>query len=40
VIQTEERLIDRYAELRAWAHRSGHPLAQKFHGATQMLSPY
>ena len=31
VVQTEEKLINRCAELRAWAHRAGHPLGQKLH---------
>ena len=36
VVQTEEQLIHRCAELRAWAHRSGHPLAQKIHEAVRL----
>jgi len=31
VVQTDERLIDRCAELRALASRAGHPLGQKMH---------
>jgi predicted nucleic acid-binding protein len=38
VIQTEERLIERCAELRAWAHRSGHALGQKIHEADRWVA--
>jgi predicted nucleic acid-binding protein len=38
VIQTEERLIERCAHLRAWAHRGGHPLAQKIHEADRWVA--
>ena len=38
VIQTEEKLINRCAELRAWAHHNGHPLAQKIHEADRWVA--
>jgi len=38
VVQTEEKLINRCAELRAWAHRSGHPLGQKVHEADRWVA--
>lgn len=38
VIQTEERLIERCAQLRAWASRNGHPLAQKIHEADRWVA--
>lgn len=38
VVQTEEKLISRCAELRAWAHRAGHPLAQKVHEADRWVA--
>ncbi len=38
VVQTEEKLINRCAELRAWAHRAGHPLAQKVHEADRWVA--
>jgi predicted nucleic acid-binding protein len=37
VVQTEEKLINRCAELRAWAHRAGH-LAQKVHEADRWVA--
>lgn len=38
VVQTEEQLIHRCAELRAWGHRSGHPLGQKIHEADRWVA--
>jgi predicted nucleic acid-binding protein len=38
VVQTEEKLINRCAELRAWAHRAGHLLAQKVHEADRWVA--
>jgi predicted nucleic acid-binding protein len=38
VVQTEEQLIQRCAQLRAWAHRSGHPLGQKIHEADRWIA--
>lgn len=38
IVQTEERLIRRCAEVRAWAHRAGHPLAQKIHEADRWVA--
>jgi predicted nucleic acid-binding protein len=38
IVQTEEKLINRCAELRAWAHRAGHPLAQKVHEADRWVA--
>jgi predicted nucleic acid-binding protein len=38
VLQTEDRLIARCAELRAWAHRVGNPLAQKIHEADRWVA--
>jgi predicted nucleic acid-binding protein len=38
VVQTEEQLINRCAELRAWAHRRGHPLGQKIHEADRWVA--
>jgi predicted nucleic acid-binding protein len=38
VVQTEEKLINRCAELRAWAHAVGHPLAQKVHEADRWVA--
>jgi predicted nucleic acid-binding protein len=38
VVQTERRLINRCAELRAWASRAGHPLGQKIHEADRWVA--
>jgi predicted nucleic acid-binding protein len=38
VVQTEEQLMNRCAELRAWASRAGHPLAQKIHEADRWVA--
>jgi len=38
VVQTEEKLINHCAELRAWAHRAGHPLGQKVHEADRWVA--
>ncbi len=38
VIQTEEQLIGRCAELRAWASAAGHPLGQKIHEADRWVA--
>lgn len=38
VVQTEEKLINRCAELRAWAHQAGHPLTQKVHEADRWVA--
>lgn len=38
VIQTEQRLIDRCAQLRAWATRTGHPLGHKIHEADRWVA--
>jgi predicted nucleic acid-binding protein len=38
VIQTNEQLVSQSAELRAWAHRNGHPLAQKIHEADRWVA--
>jgi predicted nucleic acid-binding protein len=37
VVQTEEKSINRCVELRAWAHRAGHPLGQKVHEADRWV---
>jgi predicted nucleic acid-binding protein len=38
VIPTDERLMLRCAELRAWANRAGHPIAQKIHEADRWVA--
>lgn len=38
VIQTERHLIDRCAQLRAWAAGAGHPLGQKIHEADRWVA--
>jgi predicted nucleic acid-binding protein len=38
VIQTEEQLIGRCVELRAWANRTGHALSQKIHEADRWVA--
>lgn len=38
VIPTDERLMRRCAELRAWASHAGHPLAQKIHEADRWVA--
>jgi len=38
VVQTDEQLIDRCAQLRAWASHAGHPLAQKIHEADRWVA--
>lgn len=38
VIQTGEPLINRCAELRSWASREGHGLAQKIHEADRWVA--
>lgn len=38
MIQSDERLINRYAELRTWAAGAGHPLAQKVHEADRWVA--
>jgi predicted nucleic acid-binding protein len=38
VVQTEQRLIERCAELRAWASRAGHALGQKIHEADRWVA--
>jgi predicted nucleic acid-binding protein len=38
VVQTEQRLIARCAELRAWASRAGHALGQKIHEADRWVA--
>jgi predicted nucleic acid-binding protein len=38
VVQTEQRLIKRCAELRAWARRAGHALGQKIHEADHWVA--
>ena len=38
VIQTEERLMVRCAELRAWAVRAGHAIGQKIHEADRWVA--
>lgn len=38
VIQSDQRLIERNAELRAWASRAGHGLAHKIHEADRWVA--
>jgi predicted nucleic acid-binding protein len=38
VIQTDDHLLHRCAELRAWAIRAGHPIAQKIHEADRWVA--
>lgn len=38
ILQTEELLIVRCAELRAWASQNGHPIAQKIHEADRWVA--
>lgn len=38
VVQTEQQLIDRCAQLRAWASGAGHPLGQKIHEADRWVA--
>lgn len=38
VVQTEDRLITRCAELRAWANNAGHALAAKVHEADRWVA--
>ena len=38
VVQTSQQLIERCAELRTWASRAGHPLAQKIHEADRWVA--
>lgn len=38
VIQSDQRLIERSAELRAWASRAGHGLAHKIHEADRWVA--
>jgi predicted nucleic acid-binding protein len=38
VIQTEERLITRCAQLRAWSNSAGHALGQKIHEADRWVA--
>lgn len=38
VIQSDQRLIERSAELRAWASRTGHGLAHKIHEADRWVA--
>lgn len=38
VVQTDERLLDRCAQVRAWASHAGHPLAQKIHEADRWVA--
>ncbi len=38
VVQSDERLIDRCAELRTWASRAGHGLAHKIHEADRWVA--
>lgn len=38
VVQTEEKLINRCAELRLWAHLNGHGLGQKIHEADRWVA--
>lgn len=38
VVQTEERLINRCAELRVWASDTGHPLGHKIHEADRWVA--
>jgi predicted nucleic acid-binding protein len=38
VVQTEEQLIGRCVELRAWANRTGHALSQKIHEADRWVA--
>jgi hypothetical protein len=37
-VQTSQQLIERCAELRAWASRAGHPLGQKIHEADRWVA--
>ena len=38
LVQTSKRLINRCAELRAWANRTGHPFVQKIHEADRWVA--
>ncbi len=38
VVESDARLIDRYAELRAWASGGGHAIAQKIHEADRWVA--
>lgn len=38
VIETSQPLIERSAQLRAWASRAGHPLDQKIHEADRWIA--
>lgn len=38
VVQTDGRLTDRCAQLRAWVSNAGHPLGQKIHEADRWVA--
>lgn len=38
VVEADERLIERCADLRAWASGAGHPLGQKIHEADRWVA--